>query len=153
MKRSFRRSGDRIEVHLVPTDRALLGQVLAVLESVGATIDDPAVAVLQRDAYADDADASAKFASITEGEVASLRGIDRDVLGFVADGAEDLSRPEALSLLRSINEARLALGARAGAFDMGDAWSRQIDHDQRLVVVAWLGALQADLLRVVPSTR
>ena len=71
----------------------------------------------------------------------------------VADGAEELSRAETLSLVRSMNEARLALGARAGAFDMGPRWADHIGSDQRLAVVAWLGSLQMELLRVVPPAR
>lgn len=153
MTRPFRRSGDRVVVMLEDTDRVLIGQLREVLDDVGTEPGDPAVDVLQRDAYHDDEAASAAFASLTQGETASLRGIDRAVLGAVADGAEELSRAEALSLVRSMNEARLALGARAGAFDMGPRWADHIGSDQRLAVVAWLGSLQMELLRVVPPAR
>ena len=153
MTRAFRRSGDRVVVGLPATDRALIGQLRGVLDGVGVEPDDPAAAVLHRDAYHDDQEASIAFMSLTAGETASLRGIDRAVLDAVAGGVEELSRSEALSLARSINEARLALGARAGAFDMGPRWAEHIGTDQRLAVVAWLGSLQVELLRVMPPAR
>ena len=153
MTRPFRRSGVRIIVTLSDTDRSLIGQLREVLDDVGAEAGDPAFDVLHRDAYHDDEAASMAFASLTSGETASLRSIDRAVLAAVAGGAEELSRAEALSLVRSINEGRLALGARAGAFDIGPRWAEHIDSDQRLAVVAWLGSLQVELLRVMPPAR
>lgn len=153
MTRAFRRSGDRVVVGLTDTDRALIGQLRGVLEDVGTEPGDPAVDVLNRDAYHDDEAASIAFTSLTAGETASLRGIDRAVLDAVAEGTEELSRAEALSLVRSFNEVRLALGARAGAFDMGARWAEHIGDDQRLAVVAWLGSLQVELLRVMPPAR
>jgi hypothetical protein len=153
MTRAFRRSGDSVVVGLADSDRALIGQLRGVLEAVGDEPGDPAFGVLHRDAYRDDEEASGAFSALTAGETASLRGIDRLVLDAVAQGAEELSRAEALSLVRSINEARLALGARAGAFDMGPRWADHIGGDQRLAVVAWLGSLQVELLRVMPPAR
>jgi hypothetical protein len=138
-----------IEVRLGPEDRHLLGQVPDLLASVGAEPDDPAYPVLHRDAHPDDAEATARFDELVAGERSAGRRIDRGVVETVADGAQTLSRMEGLSLLRSLNEARLALAARRGAFEEDSSWERQAATDPALAAVAWMSSLQVSLIRAI----
>lgn len=146
---AFVARGDVIEVRLSEDDRSLLGQIPGLLGVVGAEPDDPAYDVLHRSAYPHDAEAAEAFDGLVAGERAAGRRLDRSVVSAVADGQESLSRIEALSLLRSINEARLALAARRGAFDEGERWERRARTDPGLAAVMWLAQLQSQLIRAV----
>ena len=59
---------------------------------------------------------------------------------------------EAHGFLRSINEARLVLAAREGAFDDGPAWEDHIEVNSALAAVAWLGYVQSELLGALNCT-
>lgn len=138
-----------IDVRLSPEDRQLLGQIPDLLADVGVDSDDPAHAVLHRGAHPADAEASERFDALVSGEREAGRRIDRGVVEAVAGGAETLSRMEALSLLRSLNEARLALAARRGAFEEGSSWERRAATDPALAAVAWMSYLQTRLIRAI----
>jgi hypothetical protein len=57
-----------------------------------------------------------------------------------------MTEREAHGFLRSVNEARLVLAARAGVFEEGAAWEDRISQDPALAAVAWLGYLQGELI-------
>lgn len=146
------RSG-RIVVDLSVTDRRILGGIPGLLASVSDAGSDPAFDVLHRAAYTDDANASQAFEMLISGEREIVRRVDGRVLDDVAAGALELTRNEALSLVRVINEARLVLAARAGAFDEGASWENRISADPALAAVAWLSHVQGMLVRAISNLR
>lgn len=146
---TFIARGDVIDVHLSDADRGLLARIPEILVVVDTDPDDPGHAVLHRAAYRDDAAAAERFDAIIDGERAAGRAIDRAVVDAVATGADSITRMEALSLLRSVNEARLALAARSGAFDDGPGWERRVATDPRVAAVVWLARIQSELLAAV----
>lgn len=146
------RSG-RIVVELSVMDRGMLAIIPELLASVGDDGSDPAFDVLHRDAYTDDADASQAFERLVSGERGIARRVDGRVLVEVAAGAPELTRHEALSLVRVLNEARLVLAARAGAFEEGASWEDRIATDPALAAVAWLSHVQGMLVRAIRNLR
>lgn len=149
MMAAFTAVGDTIHVRLADEDRELLGQIPSLLDVVDGERGDPAYEVLHRSAYPSDDDATRSFEAIVAGERAAGRRIDRAVVAGVAGGQETLTRLEALGLLRSMNDARLALAARAGAFDEGAGWERRGRTDPTLAAVMWMAHLQTELIRAV----
>ncbi len=143
----------RIVVDLSTTDRALLADIPELLASVGDDASDPAFDVLHRAGYTDDAEASLALDRLVSGEREIARRVDVLVLGEVAAGAPELTRNEALSLVRVLNEARLVLAARAGAFDEGASWEDRIGTDPALAAVAWLSHVQGILVRAIRNLR
>ena len=144
--RAFTARGDAIDVRLTPEDRHLLGQIPDLLAGIDASGSDPAHEVLHRRAFGDDEERSAAFDDLVAGERDAGRRLDRAVVAAVAEGADSLSRNEGLSLLRSINEARLALAARAGAFDEGDGWERRAAFEPAVAAAVWMAHLQSQLI-------
>lgn len=143
---AFVARGDTILVRLAPDDRHLLGQIPPLLATVDAGGSDPAYDVLHRRAFGEDEERSSAFDDLVAGERAAGRRLDRSVVVAVAEGASSLTRNEALSLLRSINEGRLALAARAGAFEEGAGWERRAGTEPTVAAVVWMAHLQSQLL-------
>jgi hypothetical protein len=117
---------------------------------------DPALARLLPDAYRDDPDASGEFRRYTE---QSLRSAKHEVAQTVLDtlpadgGPVKLSREQAQSWLRALNDVRLTLGVRLGVTEeFEDEW-RQLDPlDPRATafeVYAWLGDVQESLVQAL----
>jgi uncharacterized protein DUF2017 len=117
---------------------------------------DPALARLLPDAYRDDPDASGEFRRYTE---QSLRSAKQEVAQTVLDtlpadgGPVKLSRDQAQSWLRALNDVRLTLGVRLGVTEeFEDEW-RQLDPlDPRATafeVYAWLGDVQESLVQAL----
>jgi hypothetical protein len=117
---------------------------------------DPALARLLPDAYRDDPDASGEFRRYTE---QSLRSAKQEVAQTVLDtlpadgGPVKLSREQAQSWLRALNDVRLTLGVRLGVTEeFEDEW-RQLDPlDPRATafeVYAWLGDVQESLVQAL----
>lgn len=148
----FSRSDDRILTSLTVDDKVLLVQVPDLLASVGAHDADPAVAVMNRAAYANDAAASDEFEELVGSQRTSDRAADVAALDVLLRGASSMSLEEAESVLRVINRARLTLAARAGVFESGAGWEARISDDPALAAVAWLGYLQSDLLSALSNT-
>lgn len=149
---AFVASGGSILVRLAADDRHLLGQIPGLLDGVDAGGSDPAYEVLHRRAFREDEARSAAFEDLVAGERAAGRRLDRAVVTAVAQGASSLTRNEALSLLRSINEARLALAARAGVFDDGEGWERRAGTEPTVAAVVWMAHLQSQLLGALGKT-
>ncbi len=118
--------------------------------------DDPVLARLLPDGYADDHDASAEFRRYTEeslrsGKVASAQ----TVLASLPPGGGDvrLSEPECQQWLRALNDVRLALSVRLGITDENDDLEEQLAVDDPrsayIWVYQWLAYLQDSLLEAL----
>jgi hypothetical protein len=149
----FSRSDDRIVTSLTVDDKALLVQIPDLLASVGTHDRDPAVAVMNRPAYADDAAASDEFDELIGTQRTDDHAADIAALDVLLRGESSMSLDEAESVLRVINRARLTLAARAGVFESGAGWEARISDDPGLAALAWLGYLQSDLLSALADSQ
>ncbi len=133
-----------IEVRLSSEERLFLGDVLPLLAGVGAPGSDPAADRLQVPVYLDDPDANQEWWRLMGSELDAGRRSDRVVFEKIisSDGPVGLSNAEADAVLRVLNEARLALGARFG-IDVEE------DHDdlpeESRQVLDYLGWIQEEL--------
>jgi hypothetical protein len=84
-------------------------------------------------------------------EMEAQRAIDRSVLERTTKEHYVMTVEEAGGLLRALNEARLVLAARAGAFDEGPSWEDRIEEDPSLAAVAWLGYIQGELIAALTT--
>jgi hypothetical protein len=118
--------------------------------------EDPALARLLPDAYADDdPDASREFRRYTEGDLRAGKRADAGtVLATLAaaDGGRlTLDRDQAAAWLGCLNDLRLVLGTRLEVTE--DLDPDDLDQDdprsQALAVYGWLGWLQESLLSVL----
>jgi len=117
---------------------------------------DPALARLLPDAYRDDPDAAGEFRRFTE---QSLRSAKQESARIVletlpADGGPvKLSREQAQSWLRALNDVRLALGVRLGVTeDFEEQWQELDPADSASAafeVYAWLGGVQESLVQAL----
>jgi len=130
-------------------ERRLLQQVPLLLDDIEHAVGDPGYEVLHRAVYQDDPDASRELEGLVASERETMRSSDRHVVERIGDGATTMTREEARGFLRSLNEARLVVAARAGVFDSGAGWEEQVSNDPSLAAVAWLGYLQAELIRAL----
>ena len=142
----FRRRDGAIHTTLTQNERALLSQIPSLLKTAGDQGSDPAYEVLNRQVYPDDASASTDLADLVAGDVAAQRNADRAIVVAVARGECSMTHDDARSFLRAVNEARLVIAARAGAFEDGGSWEDRIDSDPALAAVAWLGYVQSELI-------
>jgi Domain of unknown function (DUF2017) len=117
---------------------------------------DPALARLLPDAYRDDPDAAGEFRRFTE---QSLRSAKQESARIVLDtlpadgGPVKLSREQAQSWLRALNDVRLALGVRLGVTEeFEEQWQELDPVDPRSAafeVYAWLGGVQESLVQAL----
>lgn len=145
----FRRTDDVIVLDLTDRERDFLVQIPSLLDSVGIERDDPGYSVLHRPLCTDDSSLADELRLLVSGELESQRATDRSVLDQCLRNRSALTLEEAHGVLRSLNEARLVLAARAGAFEAGPQWEDRIDEDPSLAVVAWLGYVQGELIGVL----
>jgi hypothetical protein len=129
----------------------LLAQIPAVLDSVSVEPEDPGYAVLHRPIYLDDQLVDADVQAFASQEMETQRAIDRSVLERITKERNVMTVEEAGGLLRALNEARLVLAARAGAFDEGLSWEDRIEGDPGLAAVAWLGYIQGELIAALTT--
>ena len=118
--------------------------------------DDPVLARLLPDGYADDPDASAEFRRYTEeslrsGKVASAQ----TVLASLPPGGGEvqLSEPECQQWLRALNDVRLALSVRLGITDENEDLTANLSVDDPrsayIWVYQWLAYLQDSLIEAL----
>lgn len=140
----FRTTDDGIEVTLSVEEKAFLGDVLPMLAGIGAPGSDPAADRLNVPVYLDDPDANQEWWRLMGQDLDAARRADRAVFGKVvsADGDVVLNEEDADAVLRVLNEARLALGARFG-IDVEEDHD-QIPQDSRQVM-DYLGWIQEEL--------
>lgn len=118
--------------------------------------DDPVLARLLPDGYAEDPEASAEFRRYTEetlrsGKVASAQA----VLASLPSGGGEvrLSEPECQQWLRALNDVRLALSVRLGITDEDEDLSERLAVDDPrsayVWVYQWLAYLQDSLIEAL----
>ena len=148
----FERVDDRVSVIFSPEERSLLGQIPDLLDNVTEE-NDPGFAVLHRPLYPDDPDSSAELAGLIDRDLQRERDRDRSVISRIASGERTVSNQDARRFLRSINEARIVLAARAGAFEVDASWEQDISTEPALAAVAWLGYVQGELIEALSDDR
>lgn len=140
----FRTTAEGIEVDLSPEERLFLGDVLPLLAGIGAPGSDPAADRLKVPVYLDDPEASEEWWRLMGQDLQTARQADRAIYRRVIahEGTTTLDIEEADAMLRVLNEARLALGARLG-IDV------ESDHDdlpeESRQVMDYLGWIQEEL--------
>ena len=143
----FLATGDGVERHFEPWERALLedlcGDLTVLLGAADQAPVDPALLRLLPNAYPEDLEAAAEYASfarprLTESKVASAQAI-----------LDDLQQPDPVRLgpdriplwLRGLTDLRLVLAERAAANP--DPMLREISD--------WLGWVLSDLLETLDA--
>ncbi|HZC60956.1 MAG TPA: DUF2017 domain-containing protein [Streptosporangiaceae bacterium] len=118
--------------------------------------DDPVLARLLPDAYADDTEAAGDFRRFTEQELRNGKAAAaRTVLATLPEegGRVRLSEEEAQVWLRALNDVRLALGVRLSITEDFDARAADLDPaDPRsayMWIYDWLTFLQETLVRAL----
>lgn len=140
----FKTVGDVIRMDLSPQERMFLGDVLPLLAGIGAPGSDPAADRLRVPVYLDDPDANKEWWRLMGEDLESGRRADRAVFekAISTDGSVTLEIEEANAMLRVLNEARLALGARFGIEVESD--HAELPEDSRQVL-DYLGWIQEEL--------
>ncbi|HUG08960.1 MAG TPA: DUF2017 family protein [Acidimicrobiia bacterium] len=140
----FRRTDGGIQASFSPEERMFLGDVLPLLAGVGAPGTDPAADRLKVPVYLDDQGANEEWWRLMGQDLQAARRADRAVFDDVvsSDGPLVLDYEEADAVLRVLNEARLALGARLG-IDV-EADHDELPEDSRQVM-DYLGWIQEEL--------
>jgi len=129
-----------------------------------AVPEDPVIARLFPDAYADDDESAADFRRFTQDRlVESKHESAQSVLAMLPDEVEDddveiaLDRAAAFQWLGTLNDIRLALGIRLGVAQDDDAfWDALPEDDPRGTVhqiYQWLGWMQETLVSALPRPR
>lgn len=140
----FHATADGVEVSLTPEVRTFLGAVLPLLAEVGDSAEDPAARRLRVPVYLDDPDSNDEWWRLMGPDLEAARQADRRVFrkAIESDAPIHLKDDEADSLLRVLNETRLALGARFGV-EVEEDYDELPEHSR--VVLAYLGAILEDL--------
>jgi hypothetical protein len=118
--------------------------------------DDPVLARLLPDAYRDDPESAGEFRKYTEPALRSAKyQTAREMLDTLPEdgGRIQLTKDQALSWLKALNDVRLALGVRLGVTEeFEEQWSRLKPDDPQWTafeVYAWLGAVQESLVQAM----
>jgi hypothetical protein len=138
-------------------DRLLAEAVEAAEAAEAPSIpDDPVLARLLPDAYADDPAAAGEFRRYTESGLRSAKvAAARTVLGTLPEdgGKVRLSADEAQAWLRAINDIRLALGVRLDITEDRDAMLEQASQGSPqaagLWIYDWLTLIQETLVEAL----
>ena len=153
----FQRDGDVIERRFTSAERRMLTNLTRGVRETMAAADDPAALddpVLRRllpDAFPDDEEANAEFASATRGRLAEskaegARRLAAD-LASAPNGVVRLDPEGAVVWLKALGDVRLALASRVGI--------EQVQHDVRTphgLMYAWLTWLQGSLVEALDPT-
>ena len=138
-----------------PDDLAALEEMLYP-PGAAQTPEDPVLARLLPDAYSDDPEAAGEFRKYTEPALRSAKyEVARQMLDTLpeAGGRIQLSKDEALSWLKALNDVRLALGVRLGVTEEFEQdWAKLKPDDPQWTayeVYAWLGAVQESLVQAL----
>jgi Domain of unknown function (DUF2017) len=142
----FRADDDIVTAVFTDEERKLLRQIPRLLDDVTSPSGDPGYDVLHRAVYRDDRQASRELAGLVASDNDATRASDRGVVERLGTGTTTMTREEARGFLRSVNEARLVIAARAGVFDRGPGWEESVASDPTLAAVAWLGYVQGELI-------
>ena len=141
-----------IVVRLSAEERLFLGDVLPLLAGIGARGSDPAADRLQVPVYLDDPEANEEWWRLMGSDLDAGRRSDRAVFDktISSEGPVALSNAEADAVLRVLNEARLALGARFGIDVEADHDKLPEDSRQVLDYLGWIQEeLTVELMRAL----
>lgn len=140
----FHTTARGIRVELSPEERLFLGDVLPLLAGIGARGSDPAADRLTVPVYLDDPDANEEWWRLMGQDLEASRQSDRAVFQRMvsSDDGAILDDEEADAVLRVLNQARLALGARLGIDVESD--HEELPEDSRQVM-DYLGWIQEEL--------
>jgi hypothetical protein len=140
----FRTTRQGIRVELSAEERTFLGDVAPLLAGIGAPGSDPAADRLHVPVYLDDPEANDEWWRLMGQDLEAARQADRAVFQRVVSTDEPvtLDAGEADAMLRVLNQARLALGARFG-IDV-EADHAELPEDSRQVL-DYLGWIQEEL--------
>lgn len=118
--------------------------------------DDPVLARLLPDGYRDDPESAGEFRKYTEPALRSAKyQAARELIDTLPEegGRIQLTKDQALSWLKALNDVRLALGVRLGVTEeFEEQWSRLKPDDPQWTsfeVYAWLGAVQESLVQAL----
>jgi hypothetical protein len=142
----------KIEARLTPEERLFLGDVLPLLAGVGPRGSDPAADRLQVPVYLDDPDANQEWWRLMGSELDAGRRSDRAVFEktISSEAPVALTNADADAVLRVLNEARLALGARFGIDVEQDHDDLPEDSRQVLDYLGWIQEeLTVELMRAL----
>ena len=138
------------------TDEDPLAAMVGLTDGPVAAPQDPALARLLPDAYADDDQAAADFRRFTEQDLrAGKRAGAGTVLATLAPlldrgGRLALDRDQVDAWLGTLNDLRLVLGTRLEVTEDTELDVPDDDpHAQALLVYGWLGWLQESLLSCI----
>lgn len=148
----FRTTDDGIEAHFSSDERLFLGDVLPLLAGIGASGSDPAADRLQVPVYLDDPEANEEWWRLMGQDLEAARRADRSIFKKVVESEEPvhLENEEADAVLRVLNEARLALGARFGVDVESDHDELPDDSRQVLDYLGWIQEeLTVELMRAL----
>jgi hypothetical protein len=148
----FRRTKDGIEVTFSPEERMFLGDVLPLLAGIGAPGADPAADRLKVPVYLDDPESNAEWWRLMGQDLEAARRADRSVFDKMVSDEEAtvLDDEEADAVLRVLNEARLALGARLGIEVEADHDDLSEDSRQVMDYLGWIQEeLTVELMRAL----
>lgn len=139
-----------IRVTLSPEEKVFLGDVLPLLAGVGSPGADPAADRLNVPVYLNDPESNEEWWRLMGDDLHAARRADRAVFHkMVSDeGTPILEIDEADAVLRVLNEARLALGARLGIDVEADHDTLSDDGRQVMDYLGWIQEeLTIELLR------
>ena len=146
----FKAKRGKISVTLTDAERIFLGDVLPFLASLGRKGDDPAATRLNVPVYLDDAAANDEWWRLMGDELDAGRRADRSVFeSIVAGDLSSLDIGQANAVLRVLNEARLALGARLG-IDIEDDYETVSEEGRQ--AMDYLGWIQEELIVELTQT-
>lgn len=140
----FSPTDDGFEVRLSDAERMFLSDVLPLLASVGVDPNDPAAERMRVPVYLDDPDSSDEWWRLMEADLDAGRHADRQIFRRVvsSEAPVTIDVEDADAIVRVLNEARLALGARLGI-------EVEADHDEvaegSRAALDYLGWLQEEL--------
>jgi hypothetical protein len=140
----FHTTARGIRVELSPEERMFLGDVLPLLAGIGAPGSDPAADRLTVPVYLDDPEANEEWWRLMGQDLEAGRQSDRAIFQKMVSSEEGtvLEGEEADAVLRVLNQARLALGARLGIDVESD--HDDLPEDSRQVM-DYLGWIQEEL--------
>lgn len=144
------RSG--IRVLLSPEEKIFLGDVLPLLAGIGAPGSDPAADRLSVPVYLNDPESNDEWWRLMGQDLESARRADRAIFERAVSSNEPvtLGTEEADAMLRVLNEARLALGARLGIDVESDHDELSEDSRQVMDYLGWIQEeLTVELLRAL----
>lgn len=140
----FRTTDKGIRVELSAEERLFLGDVAPLLAGIGAPGSDPAADRFRVPVYLDDPEANEEWWRLMGQDLDEARQADRHVFQRIVSSDEPvtLDTEQADAMLRVLNEARLALGARFGIDVESD--HDELPEDSRQVL-DYLGWIQEEL--------